>query len=100
MLKVKSVTIENHSGYLGKNVFTVAVTFQVGDRSYNEVTVDLPGDTVREIVGLAVTRATDAMTTNIPIIEVANDPDFAEVEPAPELVKAAGHDVVAAEEAF
>lgn len=54
MLKVKDIVLVDTYG----KGFACTVKFQIGDLSYNTVAVPLPPDAVREIVSLAVERAT------------------------------------------
>lgn len=89
MLKVKSVTLGPVK--YGTDVETV-ITFQVGPQAYNTMTITLSHEATRELVNLAIAKATAQFTIASDGITVAGEPlpmveeapEFAEVdEPAP-----------------
>lgn len=92
MLKVKDIKLAD--GRYGEG-YTCTVEFQVGDYSYNTVSVDLPAEATRAVVDLVIKRAMVMVTVDDASVRIAGDPvpvnedciarpEFAEVEePAP-----------------
>jgi hypothetical protein len=90
MLSVNNVTIDGNNRYGGAPTFGVNVEFRVGDKSYNTVALKLTPEDAREIVELAIAKATAMLQVQpseiriegepLPLIDEALDPEFAEVE--------------------
>ena len=87
MLKVRDVTISE--SYRGSG-FACVVDFQIGPQSYNNVKVELLPEMAREVVELAIAKATGMLAADIgeiriagePLPSVEADPAFVEVAPA------------------
>lgn len=86
MLKVKDIKLapEKYG-----TAYECVVTFQVGDQSYSTVTTKLTPEATREIVDLAVARASamlvvtasDIAVAGEPLPTIDEEPEFAEAEP-------------------
>lgn len=93
MLKVKDIKLAPEAY---GSAYECVITFQVGDHAYNTVKAKLTPEATREVVELAVGKATAMLVVTaseiaiagepIPLIDAPTeelDPEFAEVEPAP-----------------
>lgn len=92
MLKVKQIDLGTERYGDG---YECTVTFQAGEHIYNTVKAKLTPEATREVVELAISRATSMLTVEtadvqiagefkpIPLIDEAPAPEFAEVDEAP-----------------
>lgn len=92
MLTLKNVSIAAKNAYDATPTFGVTVQFQVGERAYSTVDLQLLPDAAREVVELAVSKAIAMLTVESSAIRIEGEPviiapiaepeppEFAEVE--------------------
>lgn len=92
MLKFTEIKLKEHYPGVGRGMkpgYRCAVTLQIGERSYDTVTIDLTTDEVREVVAVAVAKAVARLTFDPSSIDVegaAGEPHPDETPPTPTVV--------------